>query len=103
MNAGKSIGLLGCALVAALTLGGCREEEQDRVLRFNKGEYAGRPDQPLTAEAREALKERMRHQGGLGGVDHGPAARQPAVSGGDVRPPVMPEGVRERSQGQSPK
>ena len=102
MNAGKSIGLLGCALVAALTLGACREEEQDRVLRFDKGEYAGRPDQPLTAEAREALKERMRHQGGLGGVDHGPAAAPPAVSG-DVRPPAMPEATRERSQGQGPK
>ena len=39
--------VLGCAVAVIATLGGCREDEQDRVLIFDKGKYAGKPDSPV--------------------------------------------------------
>lgn len=53
-----SIGLLGA-------LAGCREEEQDRMLMFDKGTYLGQPDSELSDADRSALQHRARHQGAL--------------------------------------
>jgi hypothetical protein len=50
---------LGLALVAA----GCREEEEGRPLRHDKGKYQGAPDEPLTADQVERLRMRARRQG----------------------------------------
>ena len=53
---------LGCAVAVVASLGGCREDEQDRVLIFDKGKYAGKPDTPVSAEAHKALRQRGQHQ-----------------------------------------
>ena len=41
-----------------LALGGCREEEQDRPLMYEKGTYQGKTDNVLTADEARALQER---------------------------------------------
>ncbi len=99
----KSVLLLGCTAVVALTLGACREEEQDRNLAFQKGVYSGAPDTPVSQQARRAQRLRMR-QGSLSGVDHGaggapPDVRPPAVA--PAAPPSIPSGLlRQRGEGQ---
>lgn len=52
--------------IAALMLGmaGCRENEQDRVLMFEQGKYLGKPDQSLSPEQVDELRQRARLQGG---------------------------------------
>jgi hypothetical protein len=50
--------LAGIALVAQ----GCREEEQNRPLTYDKGSYQGQPDQALTDEQVEALRQRSAGQ-----------------------------------------
>jgi len=54
--------LVACIAIAATALGGCREEEQGRVLSFQKGSYLGEPDQNLSAEQVEALRQRAAQQ-----------------------------------------
>jgi len=49
-------------LVVGLGLAGCREEEQGRILLYEKGTYLGRPDTPLTAETVRALRDRVQYQ-----------------------------------------
>ncbi len=95
----KSALLLGCAAAVALTLGACREEEQDRSLAFQKGVYSGAPDTPVSEQARRAQRVRMR-QGTLSGVGRGGGAAPP-----DVRPPAAPPSIpprllRQRGDGQ---
>lgn len=51
-----------CALVAGAALQGCRKEEQDRVLFFDKGTYLGKPDEPLTDQQIDALRRRASDQ-----------------------------------------
>lgn len=52
--------LLSLAVVmAASELAGCRAEEQDRARSFQPGTYTGRGDEPLTAEQRETLRQRV--------------------------------------------
>ncbi len=53
-----------CLLAAALALAGCRQDEQGRVMRYQKGTYLGMMEAPLTQEARDALRSRARLQGG---------------------------------------
>ncbi|MEM7522684.1 MAG: hypothetical protein AAF360_02785 [Pseudomonadota bacterium] len=55
--------LLVIAAGAAFALSACREEEQDRILLFDKGEYLGQEDAALDADAVETLRERARSQG----------------------------------------
>ncbi|GAB4226127.1 MAG: hypothetical protein Kow0032_03170 [Methyloligellaceae bacterium] len=43
---------------AALGLAGCKDSP--RPLHYNKGEYIGKPDTPLTKEQRDALRHRGR-------------------------------------------
>jgi hypothetical protein len=54
-------GLPAKVLMAAMTavaLGACRAEEKGRPLEFQPGHYRGMPDEPLTPEQREALRQR---------------------------------------------
>ena len=60
---GTSSVVMACSLVAAgFLLGACREEEQDRMLLYEKGVYLGQPDTRLAEETREALRQRSRFQ-----------------------------------------
>jgi hypothetical protein len=54
--------LLGCLLVAGLAISGCRKEEQNRTLEFDKGTYLGEPDQSLTDEQLTELRYRANGQ-----------------------------------------
>ncbi|MDH5556680.1 MAG: hypothetical protein OEZ03_04970 [Alphaproteobacteria bacterium] len=54
--------LLGGLLMAGLAMGGCRKEEQNRTLLFEKGTYLGNPDQALTDEQRADLRYRASKQ-----------------------------------------
>jgi hypothetical protein len=45
-------------LLAGLAVAGCREEEQDRIVFFEPGEYRGVDDEPLDAETVQALEQR---------------------------------------------
>lgn len=45
---------------AALALAGCKDT--DRPLSYDKGVYAGKPDQELTSDQVEALRQRGTHQ-----------------------------------------
>ena len=51
-------------LAAALFLGACREDEQDRVIGFEPGVYQGKADSQLNAEQEEQLRLRVGRQGG---------------------------------------
>lgn len=54
--------VLGCLLVAGLAVSGCRKEEQNRPLQFEKGTYLGEPDQQLTDEQITELRYRANTQ-----------------------------------------
>ena len=55
------IWLLG-ALAAGLLVQGCREEEQDRPLLYDKGSYLGEPGPPLEQQQVDQLRYRARNQ-----------------------------------------
>jgi hypothetical protein len=52
------LAIVGITLVAQ----GCREDEQDRPLIYDKGSYQGQPDEPLTDEQVGALRQRSAGQ-----------------------------------------
>ena len=54
------IGLVIAGL--ALLMQGCREDEQDRSLMYDKGSYQGQPDQGLSDEQVERLRQRSAGQ-----------------------------------------
>ena len=51
------------ALLAGLVLSGCREEDQGRIIIFEKGRYLGLPDQKLDADQVKSLQHRTQQQG----------------------------------------
>ena len=54
---------LWCAIIGiALAVQSCREDEQDRPLVHEKGSYQGQPDQTLTDEQVEKLRQRSAGQ-----------------------------------------
>lgn len=55
--------ILGLAVIS-LT-GGCREQEQGRVLQYQKGVYLGKVDKPTDAATRAALRGRAWSQSAL--------------------------------------
>lgn len=59
---GRSARLLAALLlfVVGLTLQGCREGEQHRILSYEKGKYLGKQDQKLSAAQRERLRQRAK-------------------------------------------
>lgn len=54
--------LLGGLLIVGLAVSGCREEEQDRTLLFEKGTYLDKSDQKLTEEQNNELRHRADSQ-----------------------------------------
>jgi hypothetical protein len=65
MNRALKISLTAAALAcAAFSLSACEEDEQDRILRYDKGTYLGPEDQPLEQETLDELRNRARNQGG---------------------------------------
>ena len=50
------------AIVVALSLVACRDEEQGRVLEYNEGVYSGEPMPVIEKETREDLRARAHHQ-----------------------------------------
>ena len=48
----------------AVLLSACDEDEQGRVLRYEKGTYLGPQDQELDQETLDALRQRARRQSG---------------------------------------
>ena len=52
------LALAGIVLMAQ----GCREEEQNRPLTYDKGTYQGQPDPALTEQQVEALRQRTTGQ-----------------------------------------
>jgi hypothetical protein len=52
------LALAGFAMIAQ----GCREDEQDRTLMYDKGSYQGQPDQGLGEEQVERLRQRSAGQ-----------------------------------------
>lgn len=54
--------LMGCLLLAGLAISGCRKEEQNRPLHFEKGTYLGQQDQNLTDEQLRDLRQRAQVQ-----------------------------------------
>lgn len=50
-------------LLGSLSLvASCREDEQDRVLFEEKGVYQGEPDQPLSEQQLDVLRQRASNQ-----------------------------------------
>ena len=47
---------------AAALLSACEEEEQGRILRYDKGSYLGKPDQSLSEKQLKELEGRVREQ-----------------------------------------
>jgi hypothetical protein len=56
------IGLWYAVVGITLLVQGCREDEQDRPLVYEKGSYQGQPDQSLTDEQVERLRQRSAGQ-----------------------------------------
>lgn len=84
----RTVFLAGGVLAASLALGSCRENEQGRPLQYSKGNYAGKPDTPLSAEARRSIQDRVRHQGALATGEGGGAGLPGPSSSADVRLPA---------------
>ena len=51
-------------LASAMVLVGCDENEQSRVLRYEKGVYLGKPDDKLNEGTVDELRQRARLQQG---------------------------------------
>ncbi len=85
MRNGNVIVVLGCLVAASVLLGACRENEQGRVLVYEKGNYLGKPDTAVSEGALRALSSRIQRQNERAGPASGgaPAGRPP-----DVRPPT---------------
>ena len=49
-------------VLAMAAVAGCRDEEQGRILHYEKGTYLGKPDQKLTAAQEQELRARARNQ-----------------------------------------
>ncbi len=62
----SKIALMGvCIAVIGLTVSACRQEEQNRPLSYNKGEYSGKQVQKLNKNEVRALDFRIKNQGSL--------------------------------------
>ena len=61
----RTSGLLWLSIAASLfLLTACDEQEQGRILRYEKGTYLGPPDQQLDQETLDRLRQRARLQQG---------------------------------------
>ncbi len=100
MKTGKLIVTLACLAAVGASLGACREDEQDRVLLYDKGVYLGKPDTPISKQARRALLARIQHQSGFSGPQGGGSG---SGTPPDTRPPASTplDALRERARRQS--
>lgn len=48
--------------LAATSIAGCRDEEQGRMLLYEKGTYKGQPDTPLSPQRIDELRQRAAGQ-----------------------------------------
>ncbi len=62
MRPGNVIVVLGCVVAAGVLLGACRENEQDRVLLYQKGNYLGKPDTAVSEGTLRALSAQIQRQ-----------------------------------------
>lgn len=62
MAKARSIGIWLALAGIALVAQGCREDEQNRPLLYDKGTYQGQPDPALTDQQVEALRQRTAGQ-----------------------------------------
>jgi hypothetical protein len=88
--------LAGAGVVAMLLLSGCREEEQGRILGYEKGVYLGRPDTALSDSTRDDLRQRIRHQSSEQRLMAG--GGPPTSTASSVRPPAGAEGVSQEAR-----
>jgi len=95
MRPGNVIVVLGCLMAAGVLLGACRENEQDRVLVYQKGNYLGKPDTAVSEGALRALSARIQRQNERAGPTGGGS---PAGGPPNVRPPV--DVLRQRARRQ---
>lgn len=66
MKRNKTFWIGAVALFAAsVVLSGCEEDEQDRVLLYEKGTYLGDEDQSLNEDTLDQLRSRTRSQEGV--------------------------------------
>ncbi len=61
----KALGLGLAVVISGLLLAGCEEEEQNRILMFEKGTYLGQEDNAMGDTQAEELRQRAKHQGAL--------------------------------------
>jgi hypothetical protein len=106
MTSLKTALVMGLAAALVLTLGACREDERNRRVVYEPGVYKGKPDTPISAEAKRALRARLHHQNALvGGLSGGGGA--PGSAPADVRPPsgagsaIPLDALRQRTRQQS--
>ena len=71
------VGVVCWLLFVSAVLGGCREDEQGRIMRYQKGTYLGPTVAPLPEETREALRQRIRFQGVATAAGGGSSLRGP--------------------------
>jgi hypothetical protein len=62
MTKATSIGIWLAIAGIALVAQGCREDEQNRPLTYDKGSYQGQPDPALSEEQVEMLRQRAAEQ-----------------------------------------
>ena len=62
MAKARSIGIWLAIAGIALVAQGCREEERNRPLSYDKGTYQGQPDPALSGEQVEMLRQRAAGQ-----------------------------------------
>jgi hypothetical protein len=58
----KKLLTFGALLTLIFGMSGCAEEEQDRILKYEKGVYLGKKDQNLTPEQLQRLNLRSNGQ-----------------------------------------
>ncbi len=62
MRLGNVIVVLGCLMAVGVLLGACRENEQDRVLLYQKGNYLGKPVTAISEGTLRALNAQIQRQ-----------------------------------------
>lgn len=88
----------GLLVLVPLLLASCRPEEQGRIRSYQAGMYQGKPDTPLSAEARKALRERGQQQ--LGAFGSGLGAGLPGGGGSapaSAEQPAKPDPAKAKS------
>ncbi len=84
MTVRRKFYLFGSLALAVVVLGGCRAEEQGRVINYEPGVYKGKPDTQLSEVQRRTLRQRTVHQGS--GITGGGGPVETKSS--DVRKPL---------------